>query len=248
MRFISLFILLFILSGCVFKSDYDDLVKERNRIRDELTDVKKSNNEQNAKYIKLVDEVRVKVRELEINNSYKESAAADYMMCSWPINFCPESVQKAGESAVAAGFGGGSSALMWYRRLSWFGLAIIILLVGIFSFIYFYNLLISPKKLEIEKHKALIADSKNISTTMIAKAENEAFSIVLAAKEQAKDVVDFLEQKNKELDQVEKETDSEYSLLDKLKQDVIDTNHALEKLKADLARMEMLKNAMRSGS
>ncbi|NCN96757.1 MAG: hypothetical protein GW928_04700, partial [Rhodoferax sp.] len=78
-------------------------------------------------------------------------------------------------------------------------------------------------------------------------AENEAFSIVLAAKEQAKNVVDWLEQKNKELDQVGEEIDSERSDLANLKQDVIDTNHALAKLKADLARMEMLKNAMRSG-
>lgn len=250
MRFISLFILILILSGCVSKSDYDDLVKDRDRIQEKLTNCEQSTKEQKAQNTNLIDEVnkvRVKERELEINNFYKERAAADYMMCSWPINFCPESIQKAGKSAISAGFGGGSSTGMWYRRLSWYGLAIVMLLVSIFSFMKIYNFLISPKNLEIEKHKALIADSKNISTTMIAKAENEAFSIILAAKEQAKNVVDWLEQKNKELDQVGEEIDSEHSDLANLKQDVIDTNHALAKLKADLARMEMLKNAMRSG-
>lgn len=250
MRFILIIIFAYSLTGC-FYNDLQKVTEQRDAILIELNNLKRSTSEiekTNEKLIEEVNNFRTHEREIEIKNIHKEAAVSDYMMCSWPINFCPESVQKAGESAISEGFGGGSSSIMWYRRLAWFGLEIIIIIIGIFSYIYFYYLIISPKKLEIEKHKALIANSQNICTEMIAKAENKSFSIILTANENAKEIAFRLEQKNDELDQVTEKVDSKISYLASLKQDEIDTNHALAKLKTDLARMEMLKNAMRSGS
>ena len=57
-----------------------------------------------------------------------------------------------------------------------------------------------------------------------------------------------LEQATKDLEQLKKQTSTQQAELVNAKRELFETNAALAQAKNDLKKMEMLKNAMRSGS
>ena len=91
-------------------------------------------------------------------------------------------------------------------------------------------------------------DLEEASQTIVAKAENQAEAVFQAAKERERKMANNLEQATQKLTQVNEQTSTQQAELANAKQELFEINAALAQAKKDLEKMEMLKNAMRSGS
>jgi len=186
--------------------------------------------------------------QIELQIKRQEIEASLYLGCSWPVNLCPRSVAQAGKSAIEAGRGGGRSWQVWMFRFIWLTSFWLIACFGIFLFNHLFTIYTGPKKAEIEKHKKLMEDLEEASQTTVSEAENRAEAVFQAAKENEMKMVANLEQATKDLEQLKKQTSTQQAELVNAKRELFETNAALAQAKNDLKKMEMLKNAMRSGS
>jgi len=230
---------LFFLVGCdpVLEKKYSDL---------------QDNNETAKAQIKQltaqVQALEAHENQIEFQIKRQEIEASLYLGCSWPINLCPKPVAKAGQVAIEAGRGGGRSWQVWMFRSIWLTSFWLIACCGIFLFNHLFTIYTGPKKAEIEKHKKLMEDLEEASQTIVAKAENQAEAVFQAAKEKERKMANNLEQATQKLTQVNEKTSTQQAELANAKQELFETNAALAQAKKDLEKMEMLKNAMRSGS
>jgi len=230
---------LFFLVGCdpVLEKKYSDL---------------QDNNETAKAQIKQltaqVQALEAHENQIEFQIKRQEIEASLYLGCSWPINLCPKPVAKAGQVAIEAGRGGGRSWQVWMFRSIWLTSFWLIACCGIFLFNHLFTIYTGPKKAEIEKHKKLMEDLEEASQTIVAKAENQAEAVFQAAKERERKMANNLEQATQKLTQVNEQTSTQQAELANAKQELFEINAALAQAKKDLEKMEMLKNAMRSGS
>lgn len=239
MRLLLTVMVLFFLVGCdpVLEKKYSDL---------------QDNNETAKAQIKQltaqVQALEAHENQIEFQIKRQEIEASLYLGCSWPINLCPKPVAKAGQVAIEAGRGGGRSWQVWMFRSIWLTSFWLIACCGIFLFNHLFTIYTGPKKAEIEKHKKLMEDLEEASQTIVAKAENQAEAVFQAAKEKERKMANNLEQATQKLTQVNEQTSTQQAELANAKQELFEINAALAQAKKDLEKMEMLKNAMRSGS
>jgi len=239
MRLLLTVMVLFFLVGCdpVLEKKYSDL---------------QDNNETAKAQIKQltaqVQALEAHENQIEFQIKRQEIEASLYLGCSWPINLCPKPVAKAGQVAIEAGRGGGRSWQVWMFRSIWLTSFWLIACCGIFLFNHLFTIYTGPKKAEIEKHKKLMEDLEEASQTIVAKAENQAEAVFQAAKERERKMANNLEQATQKLTQVNEQTSTQQAELANAKQELFEINAALAQAKKDLEKMEMLKNAMRSGS
>jgi len=239
MRLILTIITLVSLIGCdpVLEKQYSNL-KETNS----------ATNAKNEELVAKIQELEVEKTKIKLQVERQETEASLYLGCSWPVNLCPGPVAQAGKSAIEAGRGGGRSWQVWMFRSIWLTSFWLIACCGIFLFNHLFTIYTGPKKAEIEKHKKLMEDLEEASQTIVAKAENQAEAVFQAAKERERKMANNLEQATQKLTQVNEQTSTQQAELANAKQELFEINAALAQAKKDLEKMEMLKNAMRSGS
>ena len=222
MKALLILILSVLLTGCITPAEHEALQKKLYAAQEQI--------EERDKRIKFLESAELQKAWIRQEN---ENKARAYLMCSFPVDFCPVSVKDAGQKAIAAGASGGTSFEIWGVR----SVVAMSLFLIIFPGLYLCELirikLISPSKAEIEIHKRLVADQEKI---------------INDAKTQEKKLLENAKEERAELQKVQGQIAKTRADLAAVQQSKNEIEQQKAQLQDDIKKMEMIRNAMRSSS
>ena len=236
MKVLLILILSVLLTGCIISEPAHTKLKN-----DYYSALDKIENQK-----KIIRDLQSPLQKIYIENAQKEEAAAAYLMCSFPVNFCPESVEQAGRKAIAAGASGGTVEEVWIARLLFSFAIFTIVCLGIYPLMQLHLMFIAPKKAEVESSKKLIAESNEQAALIVKNATDRAEEVQRKQEEKKQRVNDETKQTNKNLNDLRSSASLEKQALEAIKKEIASSKDELETIKNEVKKMQMIREAIRS--